>query len=810
MSPVRLRFASLILLAGLIPLPAAAITFNLIYVDPSMDPESIPPKQDASGTKLTAILEQAAAEWADIVEDNHTMTIRYYYADISSQTANAQVTGVGPGALRTTEGVMKFYPDRDWYYDPTPHSDSEFQMQSTVLDDLSAQDQALGFRTGPAGLPQLEVGYRGMSSHPDAFNSPDLLSSARHEIGHLMGVTGNLSPATNETLPDSDYDFPSGMIGGLSGAVLIQGSDLSPPQYLPSHLQPALPLMGSGYNQLGERRGITETDVLAAATVSGWNEIDLSRKTYYGSGVNYGDASSWSGARLPKAQDTVSIRHGGFVTLGANRIVGTLSLRDGSTLTTGPRSMTVQGQATIGPNSGGSQTQLNVTSGGLFNAREIAIDGAVLALSGGVVSAAQGGLENNGVVEGHGVIRYDVAFNNDGIIRAEGGTLVFEEAISGSGARVSLGAFRSPSSVLALDGNLDFRVELSGGTTTSAASYFGGMAVGAGHWLKVANPLQITGGRLTLDGNGSQAAEFRGPRLEILSELVVDRLGSIDASVEVLAGAEVTVPDGNDTLTIRRGLEQSGGTILGDGTVTIEGNYAGTAGQLIVGNITFGGESEWTDTSVVAEIIDAGAKGSLQRGGLLSFGKFSGKLTQEAGLLQAGSSELSGTYDQLENAVLGIEINDETDYGSLFVSETAQLDGAVSILLGKDYFPVGGELFSVLIADLDLTVDDLELIGPDAGRFDWFVDDNTLFLEARTLQPGDFNADGLVDAADYPLWRDGDPAADFDGDGQVDADDYAVWANNYGGSAIKTSHSVPEPATLFLAVFGLLGCRRTR
>ncbi len=60
---------------------------------------------------------------------------------------------------------------------------------------------------------------------------------------------------------------------------------------------------------------------------------------------------------------------------------------------------------------------------------------------------------------------------------------------------------------------------------------------------------------------------------------------------------------------------------------------------------------------------------------------------------------------------------------------------------------------------------------------------------------GDYNGDGLVDAADYTVWRD-NPAA-HGGDGG-----YATWAQNYGESA-GGAVSVPEPASAVL-VAGLL------
>lgn len=84
------------------------------------------------------------------------------------------------------------------------------------------------------------------------------------------------------------------------------------------------------------------------------------------------------------------------------------------------------------------------------------------------------------------------------------------------------------------------------------------------------------------------------------------------------------------------------------------------------------------------------------------------------------------------------------------------------------------------------------------------------FLTASDALAGDYNHDGLVDAADYALWRDGDPSADGTGDGQVNAADYTVWANHYGTSAPTTSHAVPEPTGLVLAALGLLARRRTR
>lgn len=79
--------------------------------------------------------------------------------------------------------------------------------------------------------------------------------------------------------------------------------------------------------------------------------------------------------------------------------------------------------------------------------------------------------------------------------------------------------------------------------------------------------------------------------------------------------------------------------------------------------------------------------------------------------------------------------------------------------------------------------------------------------------PGDFNGNGVVDAADYTLWRDNlgaanESAINNNGDGGgITASDYTFWKQRFGNSAgsgasgLATTGAVPEPATAFLAVF---------
>ena len=81
------------------------------------------------------------------------------------------------------------------------------------------------------------------------------------------------------------------------------------------------------------------------------------------------------------------------------------------------------------------------------------------------------------------------------------------------------------------------------------------------------------------------------------------------------------------------------------------------------------------------------------------------------------------------------------------------------------------------------------------GPFDdAYFDDFSLMIDAGLA--GDYNADGVVDAADYTVWRDG---------GSPDSSQagYQLWADNYGAAAASSAAAVPEPASAFAVAVGL-------
>ena len=106
----------------------------------------------------------------------------------------------------------------------------------------------------------------------------------------------------------------------------------------------------------------------------------------------------------------------------------------------------------------------------------------------------------------------------------------------------------------------------------------------------------------------------------------------------------------------------------------------------------------------------------------------------------------------------------------------------------------------------------------DANLFQGTTNDLQAFIVGPPELQGDYNGDGVVDAADYTVWRDSflsigsDLPADGDGDGFVGNSDYDLWAANFGESDLSTSTAVPEPHALALLALGLgfWGARQRR
>ncbi|MEM7315629.1 MAG: ASPIC/UnbV domain-containing protein, partial [Planctomycetota bacterium] len=81
-------------------------------------------------------------------------------------------------------------------------------------------------------------------------------------------------------------------------------------------------------------------------------------------------------------------------------------------------------------------------------------------------------------------------------------------------------------------------------------------------------------------------------------------------------------------------------------------------------------------------------------------------------------------------------------------------------------------------------------------------------LETDQAEAADFNGNGVVDAADFTVWRDllgsTSSVADADGNGLVGMEDFYIWRTQFG--RVVPPLTIPEPNTSGLLLLGLAWC----
>lgn len=92
------------------------------------------------------------------------------------------------------------------------------------------------------------------------------------------------------------------------------------------------------------------------------------------------------------------------------------------------------------------------------------------------------------------------------------------------------------------------------------------------------------------------------------------------------------------------------------------------------------------------------------------------------------------------------------------------------------------------------------------------LDPYALLVITPDLLPGDYNHDGIVNAADHIVWRDTlgsitDLRADGNSDGIIDYVDYEYWKTRFGNTTtgnVLPAAEVPEPVGFVTMMFGVV------
>ncbi len=170
------------------------------------------------------------------------------------------------------------------------------------------------------------------------------------------------------------------------------------------------------------------------------------------------------------------------------------------------------------------------------------------------------------------------------------------------------------------------------------------------------------------------------------------------------------------------------------------------------------------------------------------------------GIDVGGQLNVVGEYEQFSGGTLRFEV-DNSASGSLSLQGQATLAGELEISLATGFSPVGGEIWLLLTSALNISGGFTSYDLPDLdSNLTWQILESPNAVVALVALAGDYNLDGVVDAADYTVGRDSlgsssNLAADGDGNGVVDAADYTIWTSNFGNSLPNTATSVPEPSS---------------
>jgi hypothetical protein len=282
------------------------------------------------------------------------------------------------------------------------------------------------------------------------------------------------------------------------------------------------------------------------------------------------------------------------------------------------------------------------------------------------------------------------------------------------------------------------------------------------------------------------------------------------------------IPGYVDTLTVNGGtlyttsfLANSGAAsqiVFNAGTILMQDAEIDGPSAFVIGNgtgvaklILWGDE---TSTLSFADGVVISANSQLAGTGIIT-----GDVTNNGTLLtgQSGSAKLTINGTLVNSAKLPLDISSATSADKLTINGTFDAAGTISISKSFNFNPVVGSVFDLVdftnFIDHGYKLDFQSAQLPTGLRWDisqFAIDGSVRVVAGYTA---DFNADGVVDAADYVAWRKGLPAI-------YTSNDNNSWrkqfGQTFGSGAASESELVPEPTTLplLIALFTFLPRRR--
>ncbi|MEX2093689.1 MAG: PEP-CTERM sorting domain-containing protein [Pirellulales bacterium] len=693
---------------------------------------------------------------------------------VEGAPANATLFGVG---VPFTETVLV-----NGAFDPGTPGDPNDDVHSTlqVLDGLTVGN------TRGSSL-RIENGGRVISSMVGA-------SGARASIGEGAAADGS-----------------SVVIDGTGSNWTHAGSDVSVAQSGGDVANPVMLTIQNGGSLNGARILIADaTGSRGIATVTGaGSRLDASTDLFVGDqavgflnvtaggvaqalgAVEVGGFAAGNGTVLVDGAGSRLIS-AGYLSLGdsfaTSAAVGLLTVQNGGTVDTGT--------AFVGRYTFGNGTA-HVNNGGTWNVgTSMYVAGDVATASGG---AGTGVLNVNtgGLVDVNATLK---VWSN-GIVNLNGGTIEANALdvveVGTPQFNFNSGTFRFASTATL---NADTLEDLLGASPTLTA----GKHLAVVNTAAFSAPLRVNGGTLSF-GNvtGLENVDFDAGTINVTDvNVIIGAAGLFGPTLVIDSDQTINVTNAvsihSAAHLIVAGAFSSGGlTNQGDLTAidaTIGGPVTNNTAVTVVGTVDFNG--------LVSGPGDFFGPGTANFNGGMAPGSSPGEVHFEGNLALADTNTLF------------IEIAGTTPgslYDRLVVAGSAALDGILDVSL-DGFSPSVGQQFTILTAS-SIVDNGLVLGGTAANSFNLLVGSTNLILQAITAgQPGDYNQNGIVDAADYTVWRDnlgGLASLPNDNTAGVGPDDYQRWKTHFGesagsGAGASSRAAVPEPATLALFVTAIV------
>ena len=457
-------------------------------------------------------------------------------------------------------------------------------------------------------------------------------------------------------------------------------------------------------------------------------------------------------------------------------------------------------------------------------------------LAGGTINGVNGILStsNNRHLLGYGVINSDVEFlGNTARLLADDGEMILngdilDVGILGTADVDGILNVSNPWNTQVAD-----QVVLQGGSVTGALITNSGANGISGFGdidANVTNHTKIVAENGVLTLNNPTASSLGSGLFHAQTGDLVIHYGSPTSAlfageIRAEAGQEVFADNFQMLLTASAEIDLNGGKFRTNRDTTLVGTL-NTIGGLTSSvettevftfnsgsNTQLNGDLELIGATEVANGATFAGSGSLinTAGSSLNLanGAVLGVVVENHGMMTIGDSPGQADavgFIQGDSGEWAIELGDTgaSDFDSLALSGSAQLDGTLTVSLLNNFMPVLGDEFAIISAGAGLSgaFDALEFSSLPSGlTFDIAYELNDVILQVVAGLSGDFDVDDDVDGFDFLTWqRGGSP-------NPLSESDLNDWQENYGLSnslSAATASAVPEPGTALLIVLGSL------